>query len=150
MPRLTHLIYVRRHQYVRDVWLKEQKWFLLVPTRDQRPLFEFYCPHRDLTDNELREHRRAVTAAHPSLPQQASKILIRWLDEVDRCFDLAEQAAAMPPVSAPTKYIRSKDKQLEVGVVIKPEPDWARIVIAAVEEMLQQQWGSEETPKSAA
>jgi hypothetical protein len=73
MPRITHLYYSARREQLRKIWASGGWEFSLLTAREQWDLHEYYVITQDMTDQELRLHRRLVKQVDPSLPQRAGR-----------------------------------------------------------------------------
>jgi hypothetical protein len=68
---------------------RAQLMSVLKPNQ-QRDIYAFFEPTKDLTDQQLREHRRTSTEQQPSLPAKAGKLITR----VKKVNDIATEAEA--------------------------------------------------------
>lgn len=75
MPRLTAKQYLRSHDQLRRLWLKNTVVFSYISPVEQWQLHDFFKPDRDWTDLRLLQHRDAITTSRPSLPHQAGRAL---------------------------------------------------------------------------
>ncbi|MDT3346074.1 hypothetical protein [Microbacterium aquilitoris] len=98
---------------------------------DQFALHQFFVPSKDLTNQAALAHRRAVTAASPSLPHQAGKAFRRF-----------QKLLISPPprrVVVPHNARRraTQDYRVKVAGELRPNIDFerlARILIDIVDE----------------
>lgn len=72
MPRLTTKSYLRTHDKLRKLWLKDLTLFSYVSPTDQWLLHDFFRPDKDWSDLELLQYREHITTQRPSLPHQAA------------------------------------------------------------------------------
>lgn len=127
MPRLTPSTYLIHHQQLKTVWETHQYWFAALSPNDQWALHQFYKPSVNLTATELLAHRRAVTAADPSLPHRAGRAYAK-LSHGERSRAIAGTASS---------------RAITVRSVVRPEPDLrllAKVYIRmALEDMKERQ-----------
>jgi hypothetical protein len=88
---------------------------------------------RELTEGELREHRKAVTRERPSLPHQAGKALVKFEAEVE-----GHMAQLRALRHAPVRKTKPSETVLVMQSVVNPEPDFSRVVIAMAEHLARQ------------
>jgi hypothetical protein len=74
VPRLSNAEYLKRHQVLKRAWFEfEGRHFAYLSSREQWDLHAYYQPSKDLTDEELLEHRRKIAKDELSLPARAGK-----------------------------------------------------------------------------
>jgi hypothetical protein len=135
VPRLTTHEYLRTHDKLRRLWLRDPKLFAELTPTDQWLLHDFFEPDRDLTDLELLQHRDEITQQRPSLPHQAGRALNRFWDATAQ-LAVRRIARAKAPAT-PAKRVRQADRHLAVKALVKPELDTKKL--ARVFLMMAQQ-----------
>jgi len=80
MPRLSDTDYLKIHRRLARMWSVADGVFGYLSMSDQWFLHDFFQPSKSWSDSRLLAHRMAITAAQPTLPQQAGRALSR-LDE---------------------------------------------------------------------
>jgi len=105
-------------------------------------LYDFYVPHRSLTESELHAHRTQVSAAWPHLSAQAGKIFNRLYTVFCRAFELADGSetrfyaelrkltASRPGASTVYTTGTRRARRISVYPQLRPEPDVDRLVHA--------------------
>jgi hypothetical protein len=75
MPRLTNTDYLDIHHKLRACWLSQphQMLFAMLEPHEQWSLHYYFKPACDMTDAELLEHRKSITAEYSSLPHRAGR-----------------------------------------------------------------------------
>lgn len=74
MPRLTNDLYLKRHRWLYKLWFDHDGApFSYLKPNEQWDLHAYYQPYKDLTDEELLEHRKQISKERPSLPARAGK-----------------------------------------------------------------------------
>jgi hypothetical protein len=75
MPRLTNKEYIKRHRFLRSLWLdlRGQQFYAELDMGQQQNLHAYYKPHKEWTERELMAHRNKVDAKYPKLPQAAGR-----------------------------------------------------------------------------
>jgi hypothetical protein len=117
MPRLTHDTYTDQRERLCEVWNFIEREFALLKPHEQWDLHRFYAISEDMTDAELRLHRRLVKQVDPSLPQRAGRAYAK-LQRGDW-----SQAVTVSMTKGRTLTVRS---------IVKPKPDprqYARALI---------------------
>ena len=122
MPRLTTSTYFLHHHQLKVLWITRQSWFADLSPQEQWALHRFYAITQEMTDAELRLHRRLVGPVDPSLPQRAG-----------RAYAKLKRREWKPVV-----YIMSeKARGITVRAVVKPVPDpdrYAKAILALAME----------------
>jgi hypothetical protein len=110
MPRLTARQYLKTHDRLRSLWLRDRRLFAEIAPEDQWLLHAFFVPDRELSNLELLQHREAVAEERPSLPHQAGRALERFWSTTA---SLAVKRIRKANVAAGAqKRIRPEDRQL--------------------------------------
>ena len=132
MPRLTNKDYLSQRQFLVDVWKASPGLFSVLSYNQQLDLHGFYAPYRDLTDTEAITHRRQVTADHPSLPNSAGKLYVRFFTHVQQVQErLQQQPPQLATSKAPTP--RTGRRNIQVRALARPEPDLQKVAKALLE-----------------
>jgi hypothetical protein len=128
MSRLTARQYLKAHDQLRRLWLRDPALFAEISPTDQWLLHDFFKPDRDLTDLELLGHRDVITQQRPSLPHQAGRSLNRFWDATARV--AVKRVARAKAPAAPAERVRQADRQLVVKSLVKPEIDVKKLARA--------------------
>jgi hypothetical protein len=97
MARLTHVTYCCQRESLRETWTFNQRVFSLLVPREQWDLHNFYLLTQEMTNAELRLHRRVVKRVDPSLPQRAGRArLARNVCSIASVDETAETSAMAP------------------------------------------------------
>ena len=67
MPRLTNKEYLERHRALRQIWLDSQKFFGVIPYKQQLDV-HLFCTRSRLANEEMIEHRLKVQEFESSSP----------------------------------------------------------------------------------
>jgi len=125
MPRLSTQLYLQRHHFlsIRGV----------LPAHLQRDIHKFYQPDHPLTDDDLIEHRSAVSKSDPNLPQRASRAFLRIQDAFDTAYAAFEVAGQDDRVFDQTlsrhfPATTNSKRIIRVAAIARPEPDYDRLV----------------------
>lgn len=132
MPRLTNPAYLLLRRELSDAWDLDPTGFFLLSAPDQWALHDYFRPSEMLSDAELLEHRRAVSASDPSLPQRAGRAVAKWQVKQER---LGKHPVTVRQSRRGTK--RSKDYEIRLFAEVQPtlDPDvFARILVRAADE----------------
>jgi hypothetical protein len=139
MPRINYNEYENRHTILKLVWNQNQGTFALLEPAEQWLIHDYYQPSKDLTHEQLREHRGTISKERPSLPHQAGKVyasLAARHQEAQRAYvKLQEQSPALSRARRPI----GKDRgPIRVRAVVRPEIDvekLSRVVISMMQAM---------------
>jgi len=131
MPRLTTKQYLRTHDQLRRLWVKNPIVFSHITPTEQWQLHDFFRPDKDWTDLQLLQHRDEVTASRPSLPHQAGRALNRFWDKA-AAVGLKQVRAAKAPAAVAAKRVKQQDRHLTVRVVARPEIDTKKLARAYI------------------
>lgn len=123
----------------------------------QMVIHRYYRPTEDLTNQQLREHRFAISLKEPSLPQRAGKaVKIMW-DNFHAIMKLAAKEAEeaerqpQPPLEAKHKKCSGK-RPIRITALVRPDPSlqmMARAVVELAEERARQQQKEQNDRESA-
>ncbi len=148
MPRLTTREYLRTHDKLRRLWLRDPSLFAERTPTEQWLLHDFFKPDRDLTDLQLLQHRDEITQQRPSLPHQAGRALNRFWDATAQL--AVKRVARAKAPAAPAKRVRQADRHLTVKSIVKPELDakkLARAYIWLAQQKLRERQSEERKSK---
>ena len=76
-PRLSNTQFLQAHRDLQRLWQHDRAAFAELTSAEQWQLHDFFRPSKDLTDEQLLNHRRVISQTRPSLPQQAGRALHR-------------------------------------------------------------------------
>jgi hypothetical protein len=130
MPRLSTREYLRVHDKLRRLWLRDPSLFAEISPTDQWLLHDFFRPDRDLTDLELLQHRDEITEQRPSLPHQAGRALNRFWDATAQL--AVKRVARAKAPATPAKRVRQADRHLSVKAIVKPDLDAKKLARAYI------------------
>jgi hypothetical protein len=119
MPRLSKKEYWKWHKSLRWLWLNHQDAYSYLSPSRQWLLHDFFLPSKDLTKEELLEHRKAITKERPGLPHQAGWAL-RELNQVVHAPATVKQPVETGKAKRGTATIR-------VRSLVKPEIDYDKV-----------------------
>jgi hypothetical protein len=123
MPRLNNDRYIRRHRWLRQLWLQQLTAFSWLRPNQQWDIHDYYRPSEELTREQLLEDRQEIARKRPGLAQRASKALLI----------LAGRAPSPKlPVSKAGK------RQIMVRALVRPQIDIERLARAFVSMANQQ------------
>lgn len=111
MPRLTNAEFLKRHHILRHNWLNNQSIYARLSPRHQWELHAYYQPDKELTDEQLLEHRIKITKEQSSLPARAGK----HYDHLASSQGSEQDRRAKPA--------KPGERQIRVWSVVRPEPD---------------------------
>ena len=117
VPRLTNQSYLQQRTHLRECWIGRRALYGKLTASQQWDLHAFFRPTEDFTDDEAIAHRVHLSKVRPSMPHRAGKAY--------RAFEEVERAAV--PARAGTRS-RTSDKVIHVRSVVRPEPDFAKLV----------------------
>lgn len=121
MPRLTAKDYLRTHDRLRKLWLRDPSLFAELTPMEQWQLHDFFGPDRDPGDLELLAHREAITVQHPSLPHEAGRALTRFWETSARV--AMKRVARTKAPAGPTKRVRQQDRKFTIKPLARSELD---------------------------
>lgn len=110
---------------LRAHWREEVSPFGYLSSTEQWDLHKYFQPSRELSDQTLIAHRKAISAADPSLPQRAGRAL-KHLEHA--LLELAVRQAAT--AAAPQDTKRKKTGDVRVRALMLPEPDYRKLARA--------------------
>ncbi len=112
MPRLSNNEYYDRHDYLRNLWLTDERLFSLLKPVQQLELHRYYQPDHEMNQQDLKLYRAQITKAEPSLPARASKIYAHFARRLESA--------------------KSGDMVAVSGVLMRSEPDYRRLARASI------------------
>lgn len=127
MARISDHDFLDAHRRLKRWWDTDVGLYGYLRPGEQWDLHVFFQPSKDLTDEQLLEHRRTITEEEPGLPQRAGKALAKLRREAEM---VAVQRAAA--ASRPRAYVKPKDRQVTVQAVVRPEIDASRLARALI------------------
>lgn len=150
MPRLTNPRYLRLHHILKGQWFTDPRSFSLITANEQWDIHAYFQPHKHLTDAELLEHRKQVTAADPSLPHRAGRALRQLIENVRQAE--AQANATLAPKRVGGRGIKNT-AAIRIHPLVQSEIDvqkLARAMIGLAEWQLKEEKSkaSEDTPKA--
>jgi hypothetical protein len=118
MPRLSKKRYWKYHKWLKHLWEEDIMVYAAISPARQRQLHDFFQPSKDMSREELLEHRQRVTAEQPNLPHQAGWALKHLQAEIQK-----------PRVVVPQrKYVQNRGAKAHR--IIRPEIDANKIARA--------------------
>ncbi len=131
VPRLSNQQYLERHHGLRQFWLHDQSKFGCLTVSQQWDLHAYFVPSKDVTDEELLEHRQVTTKEQPSLPHQAGKAFAALTGRGPQTY--------APDVSGPGPH------RLHVSAVANPELDTDALARALLQLVRERQRPEQDT-----
>ncbi|WP_111036468.1 hypothetical protein [Curtobacterium sp. MCBD17_019] len=130
MPRLSSSQYLATRRSLFADWFLKIPVLSHLPYAEQLTLHEFFAFTKHLNDTEALAHRRAATAADPSLPHRAGKVMKRFdrLSTIDWEAERRKQAATGQKPSG-HKVIHG---------LARPEPGLDRIARSIAERIVHE------------
>jgi hypothetical protein len=125
MPRLNHNDYTKRHHFLMKAWLEFPRIYSALSPRQQWDIHAYFQPSKELTDAQLREHRRSISASQPSLPHRAGRAFVVIDDTYQRAAALPDRKRS-PLSDHPVKDV------VRTYPIMKPEPDSKRLAKAFI------------------
>ena len=121
MPRLVVREFIKRHEWLRELWLGDslRRLFAELPAHQQWELHDCYRPADDLTDDELTEHFSAIKQQHPHLSVLAG----HHYGAIQNAYVEHEAKLAESPK-------RSGKGKAEVHFIVRPHVDAERLAAA--------------------
>jgi hypothetical protein len=98
VPRLTNKQFLEEHHRLALAYESEPLIFGSVTPAEQWALHDFFVPTKDLSNDELLAHRKAITKQQSSLPNRAGKAYAFLASEYQRLLALVDQLEAEPAV----------------------------------------------------
>jgi hypothetical protein len=123
MPRVTTQQYIERHNLLRQVWLRDEGRFACLPAKEQWELHAYYVPSKDLTGEQLLEHRALITKEQPSLSNKAGKAFAA----------LSRGDTRGVIYGSPMTRGKYKGRRISVRAVARPEPDFKNLAQALID-----------------
>jgi hypothetical protein len=140
MPRVSNQLYLERHRFLVKAWTDFQRLYSILPIEQQWQVHAYYQPSKELTDQQLLEHREKVTEERPELPAQAGKAFIRMYRAFRIAFEYADgdqqrfNAALLHLTDSRAKTAAPHGKRrISVTALARPEPDLEVLARALVE-----------------
>lgn len=130
MPRLSKKQYWKYHKWLKHLWENDISVYAEISPARQRQLHDFFQPSKDLSREELLEHRQRITAEQPNLPHQAGWALKKLQQEIQR----------PRVVVAPRKYARNV--KVTAHPIIRPEIDSSLVAQAYLATAIRQSNGN--------
>jgi len=120
MPRLTDSDYLHHRQLLTEAWVEEDFAYLQIV--EQQELLDYYHPAEAFTDVEALAYRRAVTARHPELPQQAGRAFAHLVEIVET------RTRDLPHPKAPVQLRRRKGPYtVRTAGLVRAKPDFDKL-----------------------
>jgi hypothetical protein len=135
VPRLTADHYLLLHDWLADLWVKDQSAYSLLSYTEQRYLHDFFLT--DWPEAErmvLLEHHKRITAKRPSLPRCAGRAARKLHQEVEA----ARARAAAIPVAAGGAATKHAKRRVVVHAVARSTIDMdhmTRALLRAAEKL---------------
>ena len=129
MPRLTAKNYLRTHDRLRKLWLRDEGVFAELSPTDQWLLHDFFVPRREQSDLELLMYRESVTTKRPSLPHQAGRDLSRFWEFTAQ---LGVKRVRCAKAKVPLRRVKQADRKLTVKPLAQPEVDAKKLARAFI------------------
>lgn len=137
MPRLSAKDYLKYRKFLRRLWLQRQATYSYLTPTQQWQIHAFFRPDEDLTDDQLLEHRKQITAEQPSLPHQAGRAIK----------DFGQMLRGKAKVQATATTVstgRKRDtKTIRARSVVRPQidtPRLAKVLIALEAQENKHKW----------
>lgn len=128
MPRLTARQYLKTHDRLRSLWLRDARLFSELSPKDQWLLHDFFVPDRELSNLELLQYREAITKERPSLPHQAGRALERFWTTTANVAVKRVRTAKVP--AGPRKRVRQEDRHFTIKPLARSEIDLPKLARA--------------------
>lgn len=143
MPRLSNELYIDRHRFLRKMWLECDELYSILEVNQQWEVHRFCQPSKELSEEELIAHRKAVTKEQPGLPAIAGRHFALLYQSFRVAFEYAKgdemrfrraisQMSRQRPPRLPGK------RNVWVRSVANPEPDMRKLASALVDLALSQ------------
>jgi len=120
VPRINHQQYCTQRDFLIYAWEHFPKLYGLLSVSQQWDVHRYFQPSRDLTELQLRAHRKTVSAEDHSLPNRAGKAYAR----MRQVFEIGSAR----PTASPTMVVRA---------VARPEPNLRRLAEALVDDAIR-------------
>jgi hypothetical protein len=121
---MSDRVYLKTHKKLKRLWDHAQSVYAELDSSEQWDLHDYFQPTKDLRDDQLLEHRVAITAKHPNLPHQAGRALNK-LDERAAVYALNRVRAKRAPAGSKGK--RQRVRNITVKAVVRPEIDLQKL-----------------------
>ncbi|WP_064444336.1 hypothetical protein [Rhodococcus sp. YH3-3] len=79
MSRLSSSTFITQHHQLKELWNSHQDSYRWMSPADQQLIHDFYRPSENLSDDELKQHRRHITVTNKSLANRAGKAYARFI-----------------------------------------------------------------------
>ena len=145
MPRLTNTQFINRHKDLYSIWHDGPKeLFAILSTNDQWKVHRYYQSSKDLTDQQLIEHRVSITKTEPSLPHQASRgysrmhqaeVTARKMSTNQQSFHRAIRQQIPGHVH---EISNDRFRNIRVIGIARPEPDLERLARALIMQVKEE------------
>jgi len=105
---------------LRRLWLHDKQAFSYLAPHQQWQLHDFFQPAKDLTKDQLLQHRQTITAQQPSLPHQAGRAM--------RALRAGLRVRTTSPAITGIKHGRST--HIQARAIVMPDIDEAKLAQA--------------------
>jgi hypothetical protein len=129
MPRLTSKQYLKHHKLLRHYWLNHQSVYSYLTPTQQWQLHKFFRPAEELGTDELLQHRKAITAAQPSLPHQVG----RAISDLEAMRKTRVMSRAFTYSTVPKGSKTGKTHTVRVRSIVNSEIDMKRLAQVLIE-----------------
>jgi hypothetical protein len=142
MPRLTSTEYLDAHYLLRRAHAEEPLLLNTMTPQQQWILHAYFVPTKKLTDQELLDHRAAITAEQSSLPQRAGRAYAQLTRNAGIAArhsqgDHALFRQVLSELVPGEAYVTKRGKRISIVGVARPEPD-AKLFAQVVPEMARE------------
>jgi len=131
MARLNDKQYLRTHKQLRRFWEHNNRLYAELTSLEQWQLHDYFQPSKDWPDEQLLEHRAAISAKRPSLPHQAGRALNKFHASAAHLAVRRIRAAHTPARVAAGSRKRG-DRVITVKAVVRPEIDYKKLTQALI------------------
>lgn len=125
MPRLSNDLYYHRYEVLRWLWLNRVGIYSYISPKEQWAIHDYFQPSKQLSFQELVDHRRTVSRERPSLPATAGRA-------ANQIWQLIEGQRAPRPF-AQSEQRGSRQRQVTVRAVVRPEIDIEKLAKTLLE-----------------
>jgi hypothetical protein len=134
MPHLPDSYYFQHYVALRDEWLRGAFAFTVLTPTEQIAVHNYYEPSLELSDAQLRAHRKRVTLEQPSLPHRAGRAYARIAPFLD--------GTGVPTPAATSVVVAGRRKgelrRISVYGEVQPHIDPARIAQILLDAAMEQ------------
>jgi hypothetical protein len=143
MPRLSNELYIDRHRFLRKMWLECDELYSILEVNQQWEVHRFYQPSKELSEEELIAHRKAITKEQPGLPAVAGRHFALLYQSFRVAYAYADGdemrfRSAISQMSRQRPPHQTGKRQVWVRAVANPEPDLAKLASALIDLALYQ------------